>query len=81
MKTSSEVAFVPYAEAEDGGLSLPGEVVAGVGVAVSAPQAPVKWKRVIQLRDLRARVRRGLGALFVLQSNFLYLALRERFWS
>src|SRR5258708_40098480 len=39
-------------------LPLPGEVVADVGVAVGGikPQAPVKWKRVIKLVDLRAGV-------------------------
>src|SRR5262249_8749140 len=60
-QTSSEVAFVRDAEAEDGGLPLPGEVVADIGVAVSGikPQAPVKRKRVIQLIDLRAGIGDG----------------------
>src|SRR5262245_65840368 len=50
-----------------GGLPLPGEVVADVGVAVGGiiPQAAVKWKRVTQLVDLRAGVvdgRRNVNA-------------------
>src|SRR5262249_15797438 len=64
---------------EGGRLPLPGEVVADVGVAVRGiePQAPVKWKRLIQLIDLRAGV--GDGRWNVNAGR--WLGQRQRWWA
>src|SRR5207245_6406577 len=62
-----------------GWLPLPGEVVADVGVAVGGikPQAPVEWKRLIQLIDLGAGV--GDGRRNVNAGR--WLGQRQRWWS